>query len=234
MELDLLVTKMRLTFEGCLFDSDTRQVFRDGAAAPVSPKAFLLLKLLIENRPGAISKEAIRERLWPGTFVLEANLGNLVSELRAALGDDGHSARIIRTVRRFGYAFAAKACVVDPSSLRGRDAAVYRLIWGNREIALAPGENVIGRAPEAVVWIDHSSVSRRHARVVIAANGPMLEDLGSKNGTRVRGKRISGRIPIADGDTIEIGPASLLFKVFNQTDSTASASSVSGSGPGPE
>ncbi len=221
---------MRLTFGGCLFDSDTRQVFRDGAAAPLSPKGFLLLELLVENRPRAISKKAIRERLWPGTFVLEANLGNLVSEVRAALGDSGRSGHIIRTVRRFGYAFGAEARAVDSSSPSGRNAAVYRLVWGNTEIALSPGENVIGRAPEAVVWIDHSSVSRRHARVVIGKNGPILEDLGSKNGTRVRGKRVSGQVPIADGDTIKIGPASLLFKVLNRTDSTASASSVSDSG----
>jgi len=221
---------MRLTFGGCLFDSDTRQVFRDGAAAPLSPKGFLLLELLVENRPKAISKKAIRERLWPGTFVLEANLGNLVSEVRAALGDSGRSGHIIRTVRRFGYAFGAEARTVDLSAASGRIATVYRLIWGDREIALSLGENVIGRGPESVVWIDHSSVSRRHARIVVRKEGPILEDLGSKNGTRVRGKRVSGPMLISDGDTIEIGPASLQFRIFNRTDSTASASSVSDSG----
>ncbi len=220
---------MRLTFGDCLFDSDTRQVFRDGAAAPLSPKGFLLLELLVENRPKAISKKAIRERLWPGTFVLEANLGNLVSEVRAALGDSGRSGHIIRTVRRFGYAFGAEARTVDLSAASGRIATVYRLIWGDREIALSLGENVIGRGPESVVWIDHSSVSRRHARIVVRKEGPILEDLGSKNGTRVRGKRVSGPMPISDGDTIEIGPASILFRISNRTDSTASASSVSDS-----
>lgn len=221
--------RMRLTFEGCLFDSETRQVFRNRSVAPLSPKGFLLLELLVENRPRAISKRAIRERLWPGTFVLEANLGNLVSEVRAALGDSGRSGHIIRTVRRFGYAFGAEARTVDLSAASGRIATVYRLIWGDREIALSPGENVIGRGPESVVWIDHSSVSRRHARIVIGTGGPMLEDLGSKNGTRVRGKRISTAMPLAEGDTIKIGPASLLFRIFNRTDSTASASSVSDS-----
>ncbi len=223
---------MRLTFESCLFDSDTRQVLRDGAAAPLSPKAFLLLELLVENRPRAVSKETIRERLWPGTYVHEANLGNLVSELRAALGDGGNSPQIIRTVRRFGYAFSAEARAADPLAAPLRNATGYRLIWGNREIALSSGENVIGRAPESIVWIDHSSVSRRHARIVIGMDGPLLEDLGSKNGTCVAGKRVSGRIPIADGDLIEIGPASLLFRIFDRTDTTASESSVSGSDPG--
>jgi DNA-binding winged helix-turn-helix (wHTH) protein len=225
---------MRLAFESCLFDSDTRQVLRDGAAAPLSPKAFLLLELLVENRPRAVSKEAIRERLWPGTYVHEANLGNLVSELRAALGDGGHSSRIIRTVRRFGYAFSADARAADPLTAPVRNATAYRLIWGNREIALSSGENVIGRGPESVVWIDHSSVSRRHARIVIGAEDPILEDLGSKNGTCVRGKRVKGQTLIREGDTIEIGPACLQFRIFDRTDSTASASSVSGTTRAPE
>lgn len=219
---------MRLAFEGCLFDSDTRQVFRDGAAAPLSPKAYRLLELLVDSRPRAVSKEAIRQRLWPGTFVSEASLGNLVSEVRAALGDDGKSERIIRTVRGFGYAFGAESLAADSSAVFGKDATAYRLVWGDREIALAAGENVIGRGPESVVWIDHSSVSRRHARIVIGTEGPILEDLGSKNGTRLRGKRISTPMPIAEGDLIEVGPASLLFRIFNPTDSTASASGASG------
>ena len=65
---------------------------------------------------------------------------------------------------------------------------IYRLIWGNREVALAPGENLFGRDEDAVVWIDDALVSRRHARIVIDETGAVLEDLGSKNGTYLRGR----------------------------------------------
>src|SRR6185369_9755596 len=100
---------MRLRAQGWVFDSDTREVVRKGRRLPLSPKAFDLLELLIRRRPKAVSKDEIRERLWPGTFVSPANLANLVVELRAAFGDDAQDPRVVRTVPRFGYAFVADA-----------------------------------------------------------------------------------------------------------------------------
>jgi len=67
---------MRLSFGDCVFDSDTREVFRAGRSVPTSPKAFALLDLLIERHPKAVSKAEIHARLWPDTFVSEANLAN--------------------------------------------------------------------------------------------------------------------------------------------------------------
>ena len=100
---------MRLRFGDCVFDSDTREVFRGDRAVALSPKAFALLDLLIAARPAAVSKADIHDRLWPGIHVSEANLANLVVELRAGLGDDARKPRILRTVPRFGYAFRAAA-----------------------------------------------------------------------------------------------------------------------------
>ena len=64
------------------------------------------------------------------------------------------------------------------------------MIWADREIALRTGENIIGRDEESVLWIDHALVSRRHARILIGESEALLEDLGSKNGTFLRGERI--------------------------------------------
>jgi DNA-binding winged helix-turn-helix (wHTH) protein len=213
---------MRLAFESCVFDSDTREVFRGGSVAPLSPKAFLLLGLLIENRPKAISKEQIRKRLWPDIFVSDANLGNLVAEIRAALNDDAQRPRIIRTVRRFGYAFRARARPISEKDPATSASAVYRLLWRNREIELEPGENLLGRDRSAVAWVDDESVSRRHARIVIDDDGAILEDLGSKNGTALRGRKIRTPMKLQDKDVIKVGPASLVFRVFHRTGSTAS------------
>ena len=58
---------------------------------------------------------------------------------------------------------------------------------------LLEGENVIGRDPDAALWIDHASVSRRHARIVIGGGKATLEDLESKNGTFLNGKSIAKR-----------------------------------------
>jgi DNA-binding winged helix-turn-helix (wHTH) protein len=71
----------------------------------LSPKAFQLLEVLIKNRPRALSKSVLLDRLWANTFVVEANLSNLVGEIRHALGEDSRTPRFVRTIPRFGYAF---------------------------------------------------------------------------------------------------------------------------------
>ena len=210
---------MRLRFGDCEFDPDTREVFRGGKPVHVSPKAFALLAVLIERRPKAVSKDELHKTLWPDTFVSDANLPNLVAELRESLGDDAHEPRVIRTVPRFGYAFLA-----DTTAEPDRPTAQgFRLIWGDREVALHPGENVIGRDDAATLWIDDPLVSRRHARIVIDERGAVLEDLGSKNGTLLRGEKIRSPAKLVDEDLITIGPASMIFRVFKQPAATATA-----------
>lgn len=211
---------MRVSFGDCVFDSGTRQVFRAGKPIPISPKAFQLLEVLIGRRPNAVSKEELLELLWPSTYVSEGNLPNLVADLRSELGDSPRSSRIIRTVQRFGYAFVATPLSAPHSKGQGH---TYRLILGDREITLGVGENLFGRDEEALVWIDAAAVSRRHARISIDASGAVLEDLGSKNGTYLHGKRIQSPTRLESGDRIAIGPASMIFRVLNETASTATA-----------
>jgi DNA-binding winged helix-turn-helix (wHTH) protein len=215
---------MRVRFGECVLDSDTRQLSVRGEAVHLSPKAFQFLELLLESRPKALSKSEIHERLWPGTFVSDGTLASLLVEVRSAIGDSARASRFVRTVHGFGYAFSGDAQDLRKSlSGAGGQKLVYRLIWGNREIALGPGENLLGRDEDAVVWIDDALVSRRHARIVIDETGAVLEDLDSKNGTYLRGKRIEGPTKLADEDEIKIGPASVVFRIFQQTASTASA-----------
>jgi hypothetical protein len=210
---------MRLGVGDWVFDSNTREVVREGRPVPLSPKAFALLELLVRRRPDAVSKDEIHEHLWPNVFVSPANLANLVVELRAALGDNARKPRFVRTVSRFGYAFAA-----DPVGAPGGAPRPFacRLVWGPREIALDASENVIGRDSAAVVWIDDASVSRRHARITLDDKGATIEDLGSKNGTFVRGRRIEKPGRLGDRDVIKIGPARLVFRLLKKTGSTAS------------
>ena len=210
---------MRLGVSDWVFDSNTREVVREGRPVPLSPKAFALLELLVRRRPDAVSKDEIHEHLWPNVFVSPANLANLVVELRAALGDNARKPRFVRTVSRFGYAFAA-----DPVGAPGGASRPFacRLVWGPREIALDASENVIGRDSAAVVWIDDSSVSRRHARITLDDKGATIEDLGSKNGTFVRGRKIEKPARLGDRDAIKIGPARLVFRLLKKTGSTAS------------
>ena len=57
------------------------------------------------------------------------------------------------------------------------------MIAGTLRFALQDGVNVIGRDPDAAVWVDAPGVSRRHAQIVLENRTASLEDLGSKNGT---------------------------------------------------
>jgi DNA-binding winged helix-turn-helix (wHTH) protein len=211
----------RVRFGECVLDSDMRQLSVRGEAVHVSPKAFRLLELLLENRPKAVSKKEIHERLWPGTFVSDGTLASLLVEVRSAIGDSARESRFVRTVHSFGYAFSGVAQEAQESgSAAASQKLIYRLIWGNREVALSPGENLLGRDEAAIVWIDDALVSRRHARIVIDETGAILEDLDSMNGTYVDGKKITGPRKLADENQVTIGPASMIFRVFKQTAST--------------
>jgi len=215
---------MRVRFGDCVLDSETRQLSVGGEIVHLSPKAFQFLELLVESRPKALSKKEIHEHLWPGTFVSDGTLASLLVEVRSATGDSARDSRFVRTVHRFGYAFSGTAEELrERAPTAGGQKVVYRLIWGNREIALGPGENLLGRDEESVVWIDDALVSRRHARIVIDDDGAVLEDLHSMNGTLLGGKRIDASRKLADKDRLMIGPASMTFRIFKQTASTVAA-----------
>jgi DNA-binding winged helix-turn-helix (wHTH) protein len=194
-------------------NSDTRQLQADGHDVHVSPKAFELLLLLIEHRARAVSKAELHEQLWPSTFVGETNLPALVAELRRALGDTAHDSAYVRTVHRFGYRFVAGVGEV-PSARVGSDRAVRMyLTSGDRQYPLVDGAMTIGRAGDAAIQIDSGGVSRHHARIVVSGDEARVEDLGSKNGTFVDGKRVTGVFLLIDGNEIRVGPVVLTFRV---------------------
>lgn len=148
--------------------------------------------------------------LWPRTFVSESTLATLAWEVRQAIGDRGRPG-LIRTVRGFGYAFSGDAVSPAEPGL-GSPAAPCRLIWGDRAFPLAAGENLLGRDEGARLCLDAPSVSRRHAQIVVEDSGATLEDLGSKNRTRVNGESIQGAVRLVDGDQIRLGEVLLLFR----------------------
>ena len=208
-----------------MLDTRTRRLLRDERPAPksgpgttgeevhLSPKAFDLLTVLVENRARAMSKGELHERLWPSTHVLETNLAGLVAEIRRALGDSADEPRFLRTVQRFGYWFVGTVQEAAGHESTVKPHVRYWLIWEQRQIALNEGENIVGRAPDAAIWIDAPGVSRHHARIRLEAGGAALEDLGSKNGTYVGGRRITAPAALVDGDQIRLGSVVVTFRV---------------------
>jgi DNA-binding winged helix-turn-helix (wHTH) protein len=208
---------MRLAFGQFTFDSGTRELREDGAAVHLSPKAFDLLQLLLEQRPEVVRKAEVHERIWPGTFVHEANLNVVVAEIRRVLGDDSRAPRIVRTVHRIGYAFSGTA-VEAPASAAGRKPASYCrcwLAWNDKTFPLVDGENIVGRDPRCTVWLDVSGVSRRHARIFVTGDTVMLEDLGSSNGTFVRRRKVASPCSLVDRDLVDVGSATMEFRMWS-------------------
>jgi len=211
---------MRVHFGDCVFDSETRELIPAGRPTAVPPKAFQLLSVLIENRPKALSKDDLHRALWPKTFVEDTTLTSLVKEVRAAIGEDARSPLFIRTVASFGYAFSGEAREVRRSHPIG---FFCRVIGPEGQAGLVEGENVLGRGPESVLWVDDGTVSRRHAMIRVDGDGAVLEDLGSRNGTFVRERRIEAPVALHDGDRIRLGSLDLRFRASGNPGSTRSA-----------
>ena len=202
---------MRLRFEQFVFDTGTRELRRGPDAIPLPPKTFRFLEALLERRPEAVSKVVLMDLVWPETFVTESSLARLATELREALGDDAKTPRFVRTVYGFGYAFCGDARA-EPSERDAFPARGLRLVIGRHEIPLVEGENILGRDEGARAHVDSAKASRRHARIVVAGGQATIEDLGSKNGTFLRGRRLTEKQPLADGDEIVIGPVLVTFR----------------------
>jgi len=211
---------VRVAFGEFVLDPDAREVRRGSDAVPLSPKAYQLLEVLIDNRPKALSKIELQERLWPDTFVVEKNLVNLVAEIRAALGDDPSHARFVRTVPRFGYAFREAGGVSNPTTVPHDPGVQFRLRWAHGRAALKDGTHLLGRDPDLELFIDSPSVSRRHALIRISGDDATIEDLGSKNGTFVADRFLERPTRLADGDMIRLGSVELTFTVVSARNST--------------
>ena len=101
-----------------------RRLVQGTQPVAITPKAFDLLVILVENAGRLLKKEDLIERLWPGVFVEEVNLAQNISALRRALGGDGREA-FIQTVAGAGYRFAAEvrqppAVAAAPRAFRER------------------------------------------------------------------------------------------------------------------
>ena len=225
---------MIIKFGTSALDVDARALHRDGVPVHITPKAFDVLALLAMTRPRAVKKTEILERVWPDTFVTDASLARTVHEIRDALGDaDGV---VIRTVHGHGYAFGVDATneyPTPPPAGPGEPVGAPRawLHFGLQTVPLHDGEVVIGRDPAVAIPVSFPLTSWHHARLTVSFRGVTIEDLGSKNGTRVRGERLTARVALSDGDDVTIGTAAFVFRSGTaRTATTDTAPSTPGAG----
>src|SRR5262245_33289171 len=91
-------------------------LLRDGRPVPLKPKVLETLLVLVENSAHVLDKTELMQRLWPDTFVEEANLAVNISQLRKALGQTEPDAVFIETVPKRGYRFVAPVTSVEVDS----------------------------------------------------------------------------------------------------------------------
>jgi DNA-binding winged helix-turn-helix (wHTH) protein len=195
-----------------------------------------VLILLVQRAGTLVQRSEIQTMLWsPDVYVEhDSAINTAVRKIRRTLGDDAERPRFVETVVGKGYRFIAPvesdADSAAQSRARDRRSSTqsqrmfpsYSVTRGSQEFILEAGETVFGRDPAAGVYVDHPSVSRRHACIAIGSRGAVLEDLKSRNGTFVNGRRIDQPTDIDHGAIIGLGPITLTFSVMAAPASTQS------------
>ena len=197
-----------LRIESLTLDLEVRRLVREERSWHLTPKAFELLVLLARKAPRVVPKVELHDALWPGTFVSDAAHASLVKEIRQVFRDAGERSSLLRTAHRVGFSLDCEPAPVGGESL---PAVRYWLVDGMHAFVLNDGTNLLGRKPPAQIIIDHQSVSRRHACITVHGSDAAIEDLGSKNGTRVMGRPLAGRHFLSSGDEIEVGVRTVRF-----------------------
>jgi Tol biopolymer transport system component/DNA-binding winged helix-turn-helix (wHTH) protein len=113
-------------------DNEQRVLLRAGRPVPLTPKVFDTLLVLVENSGRIVKKDELMNRLWPDSFVEEANLTSNVQQLRKALGDNARRPIYIETVARRGYRFIADVEEVPMDSGASGGQAAERFGPGSR------------------------------------------------------------------------------------------------------
>ncbi|HWM89828.1 MAG TPA: tetratricopeptide repeat protein [Thermoanaerobaculia bacterium] len=106
-----------LRFDDFLVDPGARLLLRNGEPVPLTPKVFAVLLALLEKPAQLIPKEELIRKVWPDSFVTEANLTQSISTLRKALGEKANDRRYVVTIPGQGYSFVAPLTEVAAAPL---------------------------------------------------------------------------------------------------------------------
>jgi DNA-binding winged helix-turn-helix (wHTH) protein/tetratricopeptide (TPR) repeat protein len=185
-----MVADQGLTFEEFCLDLTTERLLCEGEVVPLTPKAFAVLRRMIEDHGQLVSKEELLRAGWGKTHVSEGVLKVIILELRRALGDDSAAPRFIETVPRRGYRFIAPqtrpAQILAAAQLRsavvGRGAVLAQLESrlasaraGARHLMFVSGEAGIGKTAVLDAFVARAASERD----LLIARGTCLEHYGA-------------------------------------------------------
>jgi DNA-binding winged helix-turn-helix (wHTH) protein len=195
---------------------------RDGKRVPLENRPMDLLLLLAQRAGTLIDRATIQGAIGEADVFLDwdAAINTAVRKIRRALGDDAGQPRYIATIVGKGYRFDAPVARAEP--WRSEPPPTWFVTQDSREFPLAPGDNLIGRDAAVAVRLGHPSVSRRHARIRIDGARAIVDDLDSRNGTFVDGRRIESHIgcELRNGTILGIGSVTLQVVALASSAST--------------
>jgi DNA-binding winged helix-turn-helix (wHTH) protein len=201
------------------------RISRGHEVVQVPPRVMQVLLCLADHPGQVLTKQQLIGRVWDKEFVTESALTRCVAILRRLLGDEARQPRYLENIPRRGYRLlkSPQALSETQEEALAQAQSVCWLSYGERRFVLSDGENVIGRAPDAAVHIDSKEVSRYHARVKLTGSHATVEDLGSKNGTFVGGRRLDSACELRNGDSLAVGSLLMEFRVSDPQGSTDTA-----------
>src|SRR5262245_12311023 len=179
-----------LTFEGFSLDLANEQLVCDGEVVPLTPKAFTVLRRLVEDGGQLVTKAELLRAAWADTHVTDGVLKVSILEIRRALGDDSAAPRFIETVPRRGYRFIAArtrpprvpGAAVANGALVGRDGVLAQLEErlaraqaGQRQIVFLSGEAGIGKTTVLDTFRGRAAADSD----LLVAHGACLEHYGA-------------------------------------------------------
>ncbi|MEE9279252.1 MAG: winged helix-turn-helix domain-containing protein [Myxococcota bacterium] len=140
---------LRVRFGDYELDEARNELRRGGSRVELQPKPLQLLLYLVRERDRFVPKDELLETLWLDAIVTDASLANALSQVRQALGDDGTTQRVIRTLKGHGYRF-----VRDIQELPTTARSEYTAEASSapiRSLAVLPLENLSGRPEQEYV-----------------------------------------------------------------------------------
>ncbi len=99
---------MLYSFEDFTLDCNRRELRRGSDPIAVEPQVFDLLVYVIQHRDRVVSRDDLLAAVWRGRIVSESTLASRINAARQALGDDGDTQRLIKTIYRKGIRFVAE------------------------------------------------------------------------------------------------------------------------------
>jgi predicted ATPase len=181
--------------DGLVLDVDAYELVSNGHPVELEPQAITVLGYLVEQRHRLVSKEELLDAVWGDHFVSESALTTRIKQIRRALGDDGATQRMIRTVRGRGYQYIGPA---EPSPPPTVEPAGLGDLPAERTV-------MIGRDKELVAA---SSLVFEHRLVTLLGIGGVGKTtLAAAVGRSVRGRFADGAwfvdlVPIGEGDQL--------------------------------